>query len=255
MDAVALLFGAALSLWWVDPYGDKPYLPDSPPAGGVVTNVLSCAAAKGEIESISFSIRPERDMGKVGFVPSDLVGPGGAKIPASAADFALVKVWYRAGGRWHTSWGGGREKPELINNLILHDDDLVRVVEDKDYAKRTILLRIDYPEGPAYVDMRKHGGVGHDFNHSLHPVVDPKKFVPFDLKKGRFQQYWFTWKIPADAKPGLYRGRLDVKEDGKPLGDIPVFHNIGGGTVAVTLHHARALTSWPASPRHFLTFG
>ena len=222
MDAVALLFGAALSLWWVDPYGDKPYLPDSPPAGGVVTNVLSCSAAKGEIESISFSIRPERDMRRVGFVPSDLVGPGGAKIPASAADFALVKVWYRAGGRWHTSWGGGREKPELINNLILHDDDLVRVVEDKDYAKRTILLRIDYPEGPAYVDMRKHGGVGHDFNHSLHPVVDPKTFVPFDLKKGRFQQYWFTWKIPVDAAPGIYRGALSVTEDGAKLGDIPV---------------------------------
>jgi tetratricopeptide (TPR) repeat protein len=222
MDAVALLFGAALSLWWVDPYGDKPYLPDSPPAGGVVTNVLSCAAAKGEIESISFSVRPERDMRRVGFVPSDLVGPGGAKIPASAADFALVKVWYRAGGRWHTSWGGGREKPELINNLVIHDDDLVRVVESRDYAKRTILLRIDYPERPAYVDMRKHGGVGHDFNDSLHPVIDPKTFVPFDLKKGRFQQYWFTWRIPVDAAPGIYRGTLSVTEDGAKLGDIPV---------------------------------
>ncbi|MBR4856538.1 MAG: hypothetical protein IKU94_07940 [Bacteroidaceae bacterium] len=40
-----------------------------------------------------------------------------------------------------------------------------------------------------------------------------------------------------------------------PLGYIPVFHNIGGGTVAVTLHHARALMSWPASPRRILTFG
>ncbi len=222
MDAVALLFGAALSLWWVDPYGDKPYLPDSPPEGGVVTNVLSCAAARGEIESISFSVRPERDMRRVGFAPSDLVGPGGAHIPASASDFALVKVWYRAGGRWRTSWAGNRERPELINNLILHDDDLVRVVESEDYAKRTILLRIDYPEGPAYVDMRKHGGVGHNFNHDLHPVIDPKAFVPFDLKKGRFQQYWFTWKIPADAVPGIYRGTLAVTEDGAKLGDIPV---------------------------------
>ena len=222
MSAAALILGASLSLWWVDPYGDKPYLPDSPPAGGVVTNVLSCAAARGEIESISFSVRPARDMRRVDFVPSDLVGPGGAKIPASAADFALVKVWYRAGNRWSTSWGGDRDKPELINNLIIHDDDLVRVVESEDYAKRTVILRIDYPEGPAYVDMRRHGGVGHDFNHSLHPVVDPKKFVPFDLKKDRFQQYWLTWKVPADAAPGTYRGALAVSEDGNGLGDIPV---------------------------------
>ena len=142
MDAVTLLFGAALSLWWVDPYGDKPYLPDSPPAGGVVTNVLSCAAAKGEIESISFSIRPERDMKRVDFVPSDLVGPGGARIPASASDFALVKVWYRADGRWRTSWAGNTGKPTLINNLIIHDDDLIRVVETNDPARRTNFVRI-----------------------------------------------------------------------------------------------------------------
>ena len=45
MNALALLFGA-FTLWWVDPYGDKPYLPDTPPPGGVVTNVLSCAAAQ-----------------------------------------------------------------------------------------------------------------------------------------------------------------------------------------------------------------
>ena len=45
------------------------------------------------------------------------------------------------------------------------------------------------------------------------------------------------------------------RPDALPLGYIPVFHNIGGGTVAVTLHHAKALLSWPASPRHFLTFG
>ena len=221
MNTLALLFGAAFSIWWVDPYGLKPYLPDTPPEGGFVTNVLSCAAAKGEIETISFSVKPERDMKKVDFVPSDLTGPGGAVIPASCADFALVKCWYRAGERWNTSWCGHVGKPELINDLVIHDDDLIRVIESTNYTERTIKLRIDYPEGPAYVDMRKHGRSGR-FAHELHPVRDPKKFVPFDLGKGRFQQYWFTWKVPADAKPGLYKGKLAVKEDGKPLADIPV---------------------------------
>lgn len=222
MNAAALLFGAALSIWWVDPYGTEPYLPDSPPKGGVVTNQLSCAAAKGEIETISFSVKPERDMKKVDFVPSDLTGPGGAKIPASCADFALVKCWYRAGGRWTTSWCGHVGKPELINDLVIHDNDLIRVVESTNYTDRTIQLRFDYPDGPAYVDMRKHGRGGEHFAHELHPVKDPKKFVPFDLKKDRFQQYWFTWKIPHDAKPGIYKGSLAVKEADKPLASIPV---------------------------------
>ena len=47
MNTAALLFGAAFSLWWVDPYGDKPYLPDSPPDGGVVTNVPSVTRYNG----------------------------------------------------------------------------------------------------------------------------------------------------------------------------------------------------------------
>ena len=136
MNTLALLLGAAFTTWWVDPYGDVPYLPDAEPHGGVVTNVLSCAAAKGEIETISFSVQPSRDLKKVDFRPSDLTGPGGAKIPAACADFALVKCWYRAGGRWRTSWCGNHGKPELINDLVLHDNDLIRVVEDEDYAKR-----------------------------------------------------------------------------------------------------------------------
>ena len=36
MTALALLFGA-FTLWSVDPYGDKPYLPDAPPHQGIVT--------------------------------------------------------------------------------------------------------------------------------------------------------------------------------------------------------------------------
>ena len=54
MNSALLLIASAFSLWSVDPYGDKPYLPDSPPAGGIVTNELSCAAAKGEFGRFRF---------------------------------------------------------------------------------------------------------------------------------------------------------------------------------------------------------
>ena len=252
MNTIALAFASAFSVWWVDPYGDKPYLPDAEPAGGVVTNVLGLAAARGEIETVSFSVRPDRDLARVDFIPSDLKGPDGATIPASAADFALVKCWYRAEGRWGTSWSGHTGRPTLINDLVIHDNDLIRVQEGEDYDDRTILLRMSYPEGPVWVDMKKHGRANTHFRHEVFPVMDAKKFVPFDLKKGRFQQYWFTWKVPADAKPGLYRGTLAVKENGKDLDSLKVELEVYPFALPVPRTHydtARRFTvSWMGTP-------
>ncbi len=210
---------SAFTLIWVDPYSENQYLPNAFPAGGIVTNQISLAAAKGEIETVSFSLQPKRDMKLVDLVPSDLKGPGGAVVPASAADMALVKVWFRAGGRWLTSWCGHTGKPELINDLILHDDNLIKV----DEQTTNMYLRIDYPApvGTQYVDI-KNKQRNLRFDHDLHPVRDAKKFVPFDLKKDRSQQYWLTYRGPADTKPGIYKGTVEVKEDGKSLGHIPL---------------------------------
>lgn len=217
MNTLPLLLASAFRLLWVDPYGEKPYLPDADPEGGVETNVLSCAAAKGEIESMSFVVVPDGDLAKVDFRPSDLKGPDGATIPASAADFAQVKVWYRAGGRWWNSWCGGLTSPELVNEMILHDDTLVRV----DEAKKINYVRGDYPSGTVYMDMSSPGRDSR-FEHGLHPVKDTKEFVPFDLKANRRQQYWLTWKVPADAKPGVYRGTLAATSNGAALQSVPL---------------------------------
>ena len=217
MTGAPLVLAASLRLLWVDPYGETPYLPDADPAGGIETNVLSCAAAKGEIESLSFVVQPDADLKAVDFRLSDLKGPGGSAIPASAADFAQVKVWYRAGGRWWNSWCGDMSKPEPINELILHDDALVKV----DEATKTNFLRADYPSGSVYLNLRERGRDSH-FETSLHPVRDAKSFVPFDLPKGRRQQYWLTWKVPEDAAPGLYRGTIEVRSAGAALKSIPM---------------------------------
>ena len=89
MNMLAIL--AALTVFRVDPWCNVPFLPDADPAGGVVTDAIDFAAAKGEIEAVSFVVRPDADYEKVDVVPSDLKGPDGATIPA--------RRYHRAGGR------------------------------------------------------------------------------------------------------------------------------------------------------------
>ena len=204
MNMLAML--AALTVFRVDPWCNVPFLPDADPAGGVVTDAIDFAAAKGEIEAVSFVVRPDADYEKVDVVPSDLKGPDGATIPASAADVALVKVWFRPDSRWNSSWSGNQAKPTLINNLVLHDDALVKV----DFENKINYLRGSYPDGPVYLDM-SHTDLQTHLNNDCEPIHDAPKFVPFDLRKDFRQQYLVTWKVPKDAKPGEYKGTIDLK--------------------------------------------
>jgi len=201
MNVLFLL--AALTVFKVDPWGNVPYLPDADPAGGAATDAISFAAAQGEFEAVSFVVRPDEDLARVDVVVSDLKGPGGAAIPASAADVALVKVWFHPDGRWNSSWGGNAGCPTPLNCLVLHDDALVKV----DWKDKVNYLRVDYSDGPTYVNMSRRDCKAH-FDHDLEPVRDAPKFVPFDLKKGFRQQYLVTWKVPKDAPGGKYAGTL-----------------------------------------------
>ena len=205
MNTLAIL--AALTVFRVDPWCNVPFLPDADPAGGVITDTIDFAAAKGEIEAVSFVVRPDADYEKVDVVVSDLKGPGGATIPATAADVSLVKVWFRPDGRWNSSWRGNQAKPTLINNLVIHDDALVKV----DFEEKINYLRGSYPDGPVYLDM-SHTDLQTHLNNDCEPIHDAPKFVPFDLKQDFRQQYLVTWKVPKDAKPGDYTGTVALKQ-------------------------------------------
>ena len=205
--SASILLLAAFKVFWVDPYSSEKYLPDADPVGGVVTNELGLAAARGEIETVSFVVCPDADAVGTDLVPSALTGPDGSTIPASAVDVAVVKAWYRAGGRWQHYWAGDQAHPELANTLVVHDDALVKV----DYENKTNYLRLDAKDGPRYADISRRDR-STPFNHDLQPVADAKKFVPMNLKKGVRQQFWVTVKVPLDAKPGDYRGELEIKQ-------------------------------------------
>ena len=207
MSGIVIL--AALTFFRIDGYRTNPHLPDEKPDDAVETESFSLAAARDEFESVSFLACPDADMPKVDFKFGDLKGPGGATIPASAADLMSVKVWFQPDGLWYSYRSGNRWKPTPIPTLVLHDDALVQV----DWEKKQNFLRFSLPEGTVY---RRISGpdVEDHMNYGVEPVRDATAFVPFDLKRGRYQQYWLTWKVPADAKPGVYRGTAEVTSAG-----------------------------------------
>ncbi len=59
---------------------------DTRPERGEEVHELRFAAARGEDEPAAFAVHPLRPLGKVRVSVSDLVGPGGSRIPASAVD-------------------------------------------------------------------------------------------------------------------------------------------------------------------------
>lgn len=207
---------AALKIFQVDPYDHRMCLPSADPPSGVKTERLAVFAAQGEFESVSFVAVTDRDIKKLDFRPTDFEGPNGAKIAASQIDFALVKTWYRAQDRW---WNLmlGKIEPKLMPELILHDDALVKVDEEK----RINYLRLYTDKGPTYRNISSPDEKG-AFDDCLHKVMDAEKFVPFDLKKDRRQQYWVTVHVPENVPGGHYIGYLKVFSDGQPIRRIPI---------------------------------
>ncbi len=219
MQATTLILAAIWTAFGIDPYGETKHLNTEKPSDAVEIQTLKSRAAKGEFESASFLLHPSRDMKKVDVVPSELAGEGGARLPASIVDVKSVKVWYQPKGSWTKYRVGIRWEPEPLPDMLLYDNDLVRVDESK--TNKVNYLRIGRPGHYRYVDMteRKIGG---SFADDLEEVADAKKFVPFDVGEGRYQQYWITYAVPRDAKEGLYRGRLLFRENGKDAGSLPV---------------------------------
>jgi len=212
-----IVLAAAFKVFWVDAFSSVPFLPDADPKGGVETNALSLAAAQGEIETVSFVVHPLADLAKVDFIPTALVGPEGATLPAEAVEFSLVKVWFRPDIRWTSSWLGNINKPTPIGTLVLHDDALVKV----DFEKKVNYLRAEYPGGTRYLNISRKDRDTH-FNHDLEPVRDAPKFVPMDLKRDFRQQFWVTVRVPESARPGVYRGSLRAVCGGKDLQTLPL---------------------------------
>ena len=187
------------------------------PEDGTLAGPVRIVAAKGEFEPASFVIYPFSDAAKVELKVSDLVGKNG-KIPASAVDVKIIKIWYQAGTAWYSYFADSTGR-ELVPELLLNDENLIKV----DMKSKENYLRVDYPQpkGSEYVWISNPAEVNVPFNDHLEPVRDAKSLQPFSLKTGEFKQVWLTLEAPKTAE-GIYSGTISISIDGKAQSAIPL---------------------------------
>ena len=212
--------GQRLAVCTVEAMSGIRRTPDLFPADGDFSKPLRFIAARGEYEPGSFLLFAFDDLDGVQVTAGDLVGKSGARIPASAIDLTVVKVWYQSG----TAWGGFhgdhlRRVP--VPELMVKDEKLIEV----DHARKENFVRADFFGGkPEYRWISFMGAVC-DYgyfgvkNSWLH---DAKSLRPVSLQKNAFKQFFATLHVPPRATPGLYRGTISVAIDGKPSVKIPV---------------------------------
>ena len=211
---ISILFAALWTAYQVDPYARDVYSRTEPPKGGRETTTLEVFAAQGEIESASFFLKVEKPLAKLDLVPGDLKGP--STIPSAAVDVRVVKWWWQDRQRWlsYYNWSRFAKKNALLPNILLHDDAMLKV----DERGTNNYLRVNAVEGMRYVCVSEP--VTAEWNDDLEQVRDAKTFVPFDVTPEVNRQYWLTFRVPADAKPGVYTGALALKSDGRSVGEL-----------------------------------
>jgi len=215
MSVLSLVVASALVWMGVDPYHHEAFLPTTEvvPAKGP----LKIASAIGEIESASFLVRSYAPAPRLDARLTDFAGPDGAKIPASAVDLRVVKVFWAGVSQWDSDRHGRNEPLKLMPKAILHDDGLVRV----DLENKLNFLRVDYADGQRYVDILSDGRK-EPLKSFLEPFADAPAYVPFDLPANFTKQFWLTVKTPLGVKPGVYRGELALSSSSGAKTVVPL---------------------------------
>lgn len=200
--------GSAVEWWTVPAMSAVPRFADTYPSDGEQGGTLRVVAARGEFESASFVVRADGDIAKFQVTTGDLRSKDGGVIPAANLDPYVIKVWYQNGNAWWNYFTdvGLRLCPELL----LHDETLIKV----DEKERANYVRVDYPTGSKYRWVSPPREIDPGFKTAVEPVADAATLQPVKLEKGKFKQFWLNVKVPLGTKPGLYKGKVEMKGGG-----------------------------------------
>ena len=211
--------GAPAALYAVPAMGAVKHLADTYPTDGALFAPLSWVAAQGEFEPASFVAYALADHDGVTLIASDLEGKAG-KIPASAIDFRVVKLWYQGGSAWYGYFADATQRT-LVPELILHDENLIRT----DDATQDYYVRYENEDGGRrYAWMSSRFEVtDYSFDNQANQglIKDAETLQPFVLNKGEFKQILATVHVPAGQAAGIYRGTLALRDaKGADLGSL-----------------------------------
>jgi hypothetical protein len=210
----------SLLCYAVKPISSTMRLPDTLPINGKISDTIGIVACRGEYEPASFVLHALKDVDSLRVKARELKSRGNS-IPASALDIKVVKCWYQSG----TAWVGHKQnklRRVLVPELLLNDETLVKVDRDK----KENYLKLRFPQGDKYVwisnpeynpDWEKNPLPVEEY-----PLRDSPELQPVNIAKGINQQFWVTVKVPDDAKPGRYTGKIDLSTLEGSLGSITV---------------------------------
>jgi len=183
-----------------------------------VSQTLNIAACRGEFEPCSFVVYPLQGDLTVSVHATPLVGKGGT-ISCGAVDVRAVKCWFQAGAYqdFPQNWGVRLLTPELL----LHDDDLVRV----DLESKQNYVKLSFDDGTTrwlWISSDETTPEEEDKSVEAMPISDARHLLPVTLPAQRAKRFWVTVRVPDDAEAGTYAGRIELTAGDRPIASLPV---------------------------------
>ena len=189
---------------------DLMRLDDTWPDDGALGGTVRCVVAQDEFESCSFELFAFRDLDGVE-LSVDLDLP---------SDLRVVKVWFQNGNGWTSYFDDVGLK--LVPELLLHDENLIRVTKEKGGPANHARVRRDGKDTWVWISSPK------EMNPKEEPwqydpgFADADRLLPVSLWKDSFKQFFLTVHPPKDCKPGVYKGSVAVTRTGTELARIPL---------------------------------
>lgn len=154
---------------------------------------LQVLLAAGEYEAASFVIYAAEDLKNLELKVSPLKNDN-KTLSKEAVDVRAVKCWYQSGH------GAKLEKDKrlLVPELLLHDDDLVRVdYEKKENFLKNVIDKDQIEYVPISTATSEHLA-------NIRPL-DAKQLLPITIQKNSSKQFWITIHTPPNTAPGIYK--------------------------------------------------
>lgn len=213
---------AAVTCHRVAPLGNINLSSEDKPPPGSLSDQLLAVGAPGEYVPLSFLVAPQRAVEKLEVTAGPLRALAGSSdkesIAAENIDLRVVKCWWQPGRSWY-SYADDYTRRELMPDLLLHDDDLIKVdmKEQEHYVRAGSGSNAEYLWA-SYSFPRKIAGYAIKIDHIKEQIRDAPKLLPLKVAEGEMRQFWVTLHIPSEAAPGLYEGTLAIQADGASAG-------------------------------------